>query len=193
METTMKYPQIIGLTGPKNCGKSTIAKYLVTKYGYQVTSFADPVRAMLAVLLPHIKDPDELKDQETKLMVSKWLNCKQVRRGLQTIGTEWGRKCMGKNFWINHWEMRHKKYFDQPDPRVIIDDVRFDNEASFIHGNLTGVVIYLNPGERAGSQDSHASEAGVSDTLIDTTINTERPDPARALAELHQFLERWSS
>ena len=41
--------QIIALSGPRACGKSTIANHLVNNHGYTRVAFADALREITAV------------------------------------------------------------------------------------------------------------------------------------------------
>jgi hypothetical protein len=100
------------------------------------------------------------------------------RRLLQVLGTECGRMYGGENFWVNKWQQsvdRWLKYTDfdwcRPDkPIVICDDVRFDNEAQHIK-DIGGKIIHISG--RAydmGENNNHASEAGISEDLVDYNI-----------------------
>lgn len=72
--------KIIGLTGHAGAGKSTLAEYLCTKYGFSRLAFADALKGMLitAGMCTH----DECYHEKTER--SRWL--------LQKIGTEIFRK-----------------------------------------------------------------------------------------------------
>lgn len=68
---------------------------------------------------------------------------------MQTLGTEWGRRCLGDDFWLRVWEAT------RPFGPVVVDDVRFPNEAEFLRAR--GGRIYRI--ERVGSiGDRHVSE-----------------------------------
>ena len=41
---------IIGLAGGKGCGKSSVARILERKYGYEILSFASPIKDMLRAM-----------------------------------------------------------------------------------------------------------------------------------------------
>lgn len=62
---------------------------------------------------------------------------RSARHAMQTLGTEWGRECIGPDFWCRAW------LATLPDaPAVIADDVRFANEARAVL-DRGGVIIRI--------------------------------------------------
>lgn len=149
---------IIGLTGGKGCGKSSVARIINRLYGYEHVSFAKPIKDMLRVL--GLGDA-ELNDPTIKEIVLDEYG-KSPREMMQSLGTEWGRMLVSGNVWISALRK-------QLDPRkdYVIDDVRFDNEAIFVRER--GAVIHVER-ERDIDGDTHISEAGISENLIDKKI-----------------------
>ena len=146
----MKYPQIIGLHGYAGVGKSKVAAYLQAEHGYVVIKFAAPIKAMaraIGLSADHIEG--ELKEVPTML-----LDGHTPRQFMQLLGTEFGRKFFGEDFWVNRaMEMA----YDVIDcgGGVVIDDCRFPNEAKAIQ--KTGVVIKVTrPG--VGPVNAHSSD-----------------------------------
>jgi len=90
------------------------------------------------------------------------------RRLLQLIGTEVARECIDEDFWVNEWVNTCEKegIFSNYD-YIIIDDMRFDNEAKMVR-EYNGVVVMVE-GEKynLGSNSTHASERGVDISLVD--------------------------
>jgi dephospho-CoA kinase len=41
---------IIGLTGKKGCGKSTVGRIIAEEWGYGIKSFATPIKLMLSAM-----------------------------------------------------------------------------------------------------------------------------------------------
>lgn len=142
------YPRLIALTGAAGSGKSTAASYLVEHHGYVRVRFAQPLKDMMAAL-----GLDERHiEGDLKQTPMEELSGQTPRYAMQTLGTEWGRNCMGDDFWVNLWRqdaLRHE--------RVVVDDCRFPNEAEAIHA-LGGKIIKITG--RGGIAGAHASEAG---------------------------------
>jgi hypothetical protein len=79
------------------------------------------------------------------------------RYAMQTIGTEWGRNIMGQDFWVSIAESQALERLDRGDD-VVIDDIRFQNEADMVR-RLGGAVIGING--RGGIMSDHVSECGI--------------------------------
>lgn len=165
---------VIGLSGLKGCGKDTAAQALIED-GWTRLAFADPLRAMLYALDPLIGDcdgtqPHAMRWQEYMDAVGYDQAKKhpEVRRLMQVFGTEVIREQYGQDAWVN---LAARKIRENPG-NYVLTDVRFDNEAKMVHG-LGGFMVRL---EREGlTADGHASEAGISDDLIDAVIQNNGP------------------
>ena len=122
---------IIGLAGGKGSGKSTAGKIINNLFGFEVISFAKPIKDMLRVL--------GLGDAELNDPVYKEIPLdeygKSPRQLCQSLGTDWGRMLVSGDVWI-------QALANQLDPEkdYVIDDVRFDNEASFIKDRKGSVI-----------------------------------------------------
>ncbi len=117
---------LIGLTGPPGCGKDTAAAHLVKDHGFARLAFADPIRQVALAVDPyvHFFRLSEIVD------LYGWDKAKrqpEVRRLLQTIGTEAGRDIHGADVWVDKTFAAIKQL--GPDQPVVLTDVRFDNEA----------------------------------------------------------------
>lgn len=154
---------IIGISGPAGSGKSTAAQHLVERHGFTLVKFAAPLKAMLyAIGLTHDEIEGSLKQEPCDIL------CGQTpRHAMQTLGTEWGRDCIGESFWTDLWEREAARY-----ERVVCDDCRFDNELEVIH-QRGGIVVGLTG--RGGIAGNHASETGVRcDEMIDNSGSQEK-------------------
>lgn len=150
--------QLIGLCGRKGSGKTTIAKSLKN---WARASFAQPLRSMVAAMGvddKYLYDPNFKEVPIPRIgFTGRFL--------LQTLGTEWGRQTVDENFWVRIMEMK----LDKLDGPVVIDDVRFDNEARMIRERGGKIYQVVTPGVPA-AEDGHASERGVSPELVDHVV-----------------------
>ena len=140
---------IIGFCGPIGCGKSTAAQTLVQDLGFYRLRFADPLKQMLMTIGCGYEEVDGFLKETT----SRTLMYKTPRYAMQTLGTEWGRNCMGEDFWVYLW--KHKA-MDYGTANIVVDDVRFSNEVDAIH-TLGGRVIKIER-EMARPAIDHTSE-----------------------------------
>lgn len=167
-------PTIIGLTGAAGTGKSTISHELVRRYGFTRLAFADPVKGMLQVFLASYGMPAHLIqrhiDGDLKEEPCAALDGQSCRRALQTLGTEWGREKMHTDLWTHHLGARLASLPPEQFARVVIDDVRMNNEAEYLLNNFGLGVEILKVMPFGGGQrrhpPKHASELGISSELI---------------------------
>ena len=149
---------IVGFCGEKQSGKGTAATFMEQIWGYEVRKFAQPLKDMLAVLgLKYDHIEGDLKEVPTEL-----LGGNTPRWAMQSLGTEWGRKCMGDSFWVDMLEQRllHDPCIMEGLINVAVDDVRFPEEVGLIK-KYDGVVIKIVRGEIEEAIDKlpkHASE-----------------------------------
>jgi hypothetical protein len=137
---------VLGFSGYAKSGKTAAAEYLVNKYGYERKHIAEPLRAMLAVLLRANGLATEmitryltgdLKEEMIPEIGATSRHC-QI-----TIGTEWGRECINPDLWADTWA-RGVATGD----KVMNDSVRFVNEERVIQDDLEGITIMI---ERPGT------------------------------------------
>jgi hypothetical protein len=87
---------------------------------------------------------------------------------MQTLGTEWGRSCIHPELWImvaaGAVEQQQKLGRD-----VVIDDVRFPNEAEMVH--RLGGELWLVDRPGVVYEGEHASEGALADVLPDVVVN----------------------
>ena len=145
--------KLIGLVGRAGAGKTTVAEYLVEYYGFTRTAFGDPLKQML--LEAGMCSREELWGHKTER--SRWL--------LQKIGTDILRKQVDPKFWVRKTAENVHRLFDKGF-RVVIDDIRFPEEASMVKAFLReGCLIKL---ERIGHVDVMAGTTHESESLVDT-------------------------
>jgi hypothetical protein len=151
--------RIIALTGYAGSGKSTVARHLVEAHGFTLVKFAGPLKGMMRALgLGDREIEGDLKEQPHPLLCGK-----TPRHAMQTLGTEWGRTCIGPDFWVNAAMENVHAVLDQGGS-VVIDDCRFYNEGEAVRA-LGGEVIHIrrpcvgpvsaHPSESLGARPSH--------------------------------------
>ena len=176
---------IIGLTGLSGSGKSTAAQHLAHEHNWSRFKMATPLKIMLRSLYREMGVADveierriegDLKEQRDPLIGNH-----TPRHAMQTLGTEWGRDIMGRDFWVS---IASKAILALPG-HVVIDDIRFDNEAKMIRA-LGGRVIKLARIGHETVAGSHISEDGVRLSLIDMTLynNGDTSDLCRAVTKV---------
>jgi energy-coupling factor transporter ATP-binding protein EcfA2 len=180
--------KLIGLNGSKGSGKSTLAaeykKFLDHNYQRQcyVASFAAPLKKACYELfgghLDNYYGSDEQKNQATPYWKEKlgyvldengkkksapgFDNYRQI---MQTIGTQLFRDCLAQDFWIYVMEQNFNAAKQGFNSVFIVDDVRFENEAQWIHKN-GGHIYMLEPTfKKPGKIDTHLSEKPLPDTI----------------------------
>lgn len=179
-------PKLIALYSPvPQSGKSTIAKRLRDAHGYAIVSFASPVkRTAEAFLRACGMDPEEsirriydAKDEAFELVSGLWTS---GRRLLQTLGTEWGRRCVMDRLWIEIALARAAKL-----PLVVIDDMRFANEFLAVKEAGGICVEIIRPGYPAPAvHASHESNGGLEGWQFDYTLSlAEGLDAMHAAAD----------
>lgn len=136
----MTAPLIIGLAATRpGSGKTTVAQSLVSKAGFIRLPMAEPLKQIgMAILgvagIPAAAARRYLYEDRDSRIPIVGVN---GRRLLQTLGTEWGRRCISEDIWTTLW-VRKLDELDrigrrQGVPlRVVVDDVRFPNEADLI-------------------------------------------------------------
>lgn len=170
--------KIVGLSGLARSGKDTLASYLVEHHGFVRIGLADPLRKFVSDItgIPL----EELMDGPTKETPLEWLSGHSPRVLMQTLGTEWGRNLIDEEMWLKVAQQAIRRARQSGAPGVVIPDIRFDNEAEFVHSLGGGVFRVVR--DSAAPVSAHVSEAGVNDSLIDCLVLNNGPLSALALA-----------
>jgi hypothetical protein len=202
---------LIGIAGPMRAGKDTLADIIekeLAKQGVRTARvrFSDKLKEWTAHMLDverELLDDPEFKDSMTEHGVT-------VRHWLQTLGTEWGRRCIHPDIWVN--EAMSSARFAAGAGRadvVIMPDVRFENEAEAVieaGGKIIEVEPWdkpvperitwrtaINPAELVrriwhALKPAHESERGIPDRYIFGIVENIPGSPERMLDQLHPLL-----
>lgn len=179
---------IIGITGRKGSGKSTMAEYLGKNHPFHVRlAFADPLRSLaLTIFGSEYKSQDEKAATDafwSERLGEKWSTGRKI---LQRLGTEIGREQIHEDVWLFVMERRllalsGKISGDHPKPLVTIEDCRFPNECAFVH-EIGGTIIRMINTNLPPNTDTHASEAGVSTEFVDHEYEIGTAEDVRRIA-----------
>lgn len=150
---------IIGFTGKKRSGKSTASEYVMQLTGGTRINFKDALVEEITNLFPDLLNAiidtmdvvayDGVKQWDVKRLFEE--KPPLVRRLMQNYGTN---VCRGDDsfYWVKRW----KEKVAETTGVIIVDDVRFLNEARAVR-DAGGIIIRI---EREGleSEDTHQSE-----------------------------------
>jgi len=150
--------RIVGLVGAAGCGKSTVADIL-TAFSYHRLKFSQPLKDMLKSL----GLTDEHTEGKLKEAPCDLLSGRTPRHAMQTLGTEWARDMMDKDFWLNIWKVKVASM-----NRVVSEDCRFKNEAALIKSLGGQLWVIKRPGYELSG---HSSETEMGDIKGDYTIH----------------------
>ncbi len=126
------HQRIIAFAAAKQSGKTTAAEHLVDN-GFIRLSFAQPIKAIAQFVLQGFGLAPTYVDQllnEHKEIIIPELGV-SPRYLMQTLGTDWGRTLIHRQIWIM---LMSKRLINHALDYVVIDDVRFENEATLIKG-----------------------------------------------------------
>jgi len=188
----------IGLVGFKQVGKSTAAKYLEEKYGFVRLNFKDALVAELKQNFPDVLNKllwneyiidEEGYDRQCYEIEDLFKYKPPLMRALmQNYGTE-VRRGDDVNYWTTQWRLKRAELYRQ-DKSVVVDDVRFRNEAEAVI--LTnGIIIRLTrPDLTTGGE--HQSELEHLAIREDFTIDCKLGGTTKLYAELDKIMQHLS-
>jgi len=161
--------EVVGVCGWAQSGKDTVAGALVEDFGYSKASFADTLRDIVSVLNPIISDTgvryaDSVRDigyEETKRVYP------ESRRVLQVLGTEGVREFLDEEAWPLSLYLKI-----QDGAKVVIPDVRFENEIDFVR-YCGGKVWWVSRPEVSAPPFAHATENSISPDHTDNIITND--------------------
>jgi len=160
-------PRLIGLYSPApQSGKTTIATQLITD-GFMQVSFAAPLKALVRELLCQLGHDGTTATRYVhayKEQQIPGIRC-SARHLMQTLGTEWGRQCVHPDVWVMVASKRIRD-LQAAGYSVVVDDVRFPNEASLIR-ELNGELWHVQRPSATANTD-HASEGALNDPELFT-------------------------
>lgn len=166
-------PIVVAFAGTKGAGKDTAADVLVTEHDFTRVRMADGLKTMLRALLTYRGMADDLIERyiegDLKETPCPALNGRTMRHAMQTLGTDWGRKMIDEDIWV---DSTHDRILAVGD--AVVSDIRFPNEAEMIK-DLGGTVIRID--RDTGAVDPHVSEQLTSGLLVDWVVRNDGTSP----------------
>lgn len=176
---------VIGLAGKKHSGKDTVGEYLVKEHGFVRVAFADTVKEACKIIFGFT---DEQVYGDLKETVDDYWNI-TPRKILQTVGTDLFRielpnKCpnISNDIWIKSVDKQIKNLLEKGQKKIVITDVRFQNEFDYIKQNNGFVWKITRPS--ITNKDKHKSENMVDLMLCDAEITNDG-----TINELHNKID----
>lgn len=174
----MSHHKVIGLVGAAGVGKSAVARELIQQHGYRRMSLAHPLKLALRAILTtwgyNQASCDFWIEGDGKEKPCPAFQGQSPRKAMQLLGTEYGRQGLGERVWVDHLVKRIVNSKD--DLRIVVDDIRFDNEASALSLLLDAQIVEVvaAPGKTPRrNPPAHASEEGIDRALIDWTVEND--------------------
>lgn len=138
---------VIGIAGRSGVGKNTFADMLterLTEEGFKVTqfAFADPVKSIYSVMFPGDPYTSDRYLKEKQIIPNS--GNRTMRRLLQIIGTEFGRRLIHPRIWVNHLRDRVWQLSTKQREVAVIVDLRFTDELETTAGDMRGIVYDLH-------------------------------------------------
>lgn len=163
---------IIGLMGYAQSGKDTVAKILVQEYGFKRIAFADKIRELLyemdAPVPVGVGFEKHVVGLQNYVDIYGWEVAKQepvVRSMLQNLGVG-ARTVFNENFWVSEALSEVA-----PQDKVVVSDVRFLNEVTWIKDFGGHVWRVTRPG--VGAVNMHVSETELANYKEDVSLVNE--------------------
>ena len=91
---------------------------------------------------------------------------------MQTLGTEWGRKIIGDNIWVNLWSTKAEELTSM-NQGVVADDVRFENEVKIIK-DMGGIIVRMTRPSSVKTSHESESQDFDADLVIENNGTTEK-------------------
>lgn len=154
---------LVGFHGRAGAGKTTCADHLV-RCGFVKDAYAKTMKQAVSVMFDI---PIDILngDIHVKNKIDPYW-CISYREMLQKFGTEACRNTFGQNVWVKaFW----KKYPEVPWRGLVIEDVRFQNEAVAII-ERGGIIIQVQNDIADSVPVDHKSEDALPEHLVDFKI-----------------------
>jgi hypothetical protein len=179
---------LIGLYSPApQSGKSTVASLIGDEHQTILLPMAGPLKRFASSLLEQVgADPIFHLYNDKTAPITQLPGHPTGRHLLQSLGTEWGRGLISPDLWVDLWVRSYERT-----PRggqiVLVDDVRFRDEAQAIHA-AGGVMWKITRSGVDTSACDHSSEGALEDWEFDVVLINDSSVEGLALdVDLHLY------
>lgn len=172
--------ELFGIGGALRSGKDTVADYLVEKHGWIKLGMSEPLNNALLTMNPLVPvrkwglftEYIPYAELHSRVGYTKAKTNYEVRRLLQVLGTEVGRKMINENVWVDI-AARRIRVHAALGQNVIMTGIRFPNEIKMIQ-DLEGANLYVTrPDLEVSAGSGHDSETSVTKALFDIEIEND--------------------
>lgn len=161
---------IVGLVGFKGVGKDTVADLLRRHHSFTPAKFAGGLKYMLRNLLRYqaVEEAriDQMLEGNLKETPVPELAMKTPRWAMESLGTEWGRVCINRDFWVGI-ELAAAR----TNLHTVFSDVRHLNEVAGVRS--TGGVVWRITRQGHERTTDHSSERMIEQITCDWTIEND--------------------
>ena len=157
----------VALTGAIGSGKTTVARELtegISRDRAAILSFADGVRWEVA----EAAATEDLPVGEIIWEMCHTEHKRRWRTALQVWGTEVRRQIFGEDYWVERMRGRMELY--DLDFVVVVDDMRFKNEADMLREEGFFLVRLAPNPDYEAAETVHASEAEWASMSVDLEV-----------------------
>lgn len=145
--------KLVGLHGLPRSGKDSVARILISTKGYERIAFADPLKEAAATLLRRPLAECHGINYDREQVMPEWGFT--MRWFLQVFGTECLRDQVRRDFWTRRLDVEiEARRAKDPACKLVITDVRFENETNFLRSLDAQIVEVWRPGLTASSHSS---------------------------------------
>lgn len=152
--------RIVAFCGLAEAGKSTAASFLVREHGFNLFSFAKPIKDMMKTYYKGLGFNEDVIHEKLygslKNTPCPGLCMQTPRYAMQTLGTEWGRNMVHNDLWVMAARFKFNDHIRRGES-LVIDDLRFENEAKTVR-SLDGTILHIDRLDQGVRIDPHASE-----------------------------------
>ena len=174
--------RLIGITGKAGSGKDTMKEMILElRPEYEAYSFARKLKDTAEFMFGWTQE--QIEDREFKEAIDPEWGF-SPRRAMQLLGTEFGR-ALREDLWLLFATKKLREVTAQG-KGLILADVRFENEASWIRDN-DGILIHIEA-PLAKEVNLHSSENGVAFQKGDFCIYNDLTSKEGLLADIRLFL-----